>query len=63
VLLEYLMRRGEVCTREELLKQVWGYTFDPATNVLDVYVARLRQKIGGDAIQTIRNVGYAFVGA
>ena len=64
VLLEHLMRHtGEVCSREDLLEQVWGYTFDPATNVLDVYVARLRQKIGGDAIQTVRNVGYSFVGA
>jgi two-component system OmpR family response regulator len=64
VLLEYLMRRsGEVCPRTELLEQVWGYTFDPATNVLDVYVARLRNKLGGDSIQTVRNVGYAFVGA
>jgi DNA-binding response OmpR family regulator len=64
VLLEYLMRRvGEVCARPELLEQVWGYTFDPATNVLDVYVRRLRHKLGGDAIQTIRNVGYAFVGS
>jgi DNA-binding response OmpR family regulator len=64
VLLEHLMRHtGEVCSREDLLEQVWGYTFDPATNVLDVYVARLRHKIGGDAIQTVRNVGYSFVGA
>jgi DNA-binding response OmpR family regulator len=64
VLLEYLMRRnGEVCARTELLEQVWGYTFDPATNVLDVYVARLRNKLGGTSIQTVRNVGYAFVGA
>lgn len=63
VLLEYLMRRAaEVCAREELLEKVWGYTFDPATNVLDVYVARLRQKVGGSVIQTVRNVGYVFVG-
>jgi DNA-binding response OmpR family regulator len=64
VLLEYLMTRaGEVCAREELLEHVWGYTFDPTTNVLDVYVARLRHKLGsGDCIQTVRNVGYSFVG-
>jgi DNA-binding response OmpR family regulator len=63
-LLEHLMANaGEVCTRENLLEQVWGYTFDPATNVLDVYIARLRHKLGGDAIQTVRNVGYSFVGA
>jgi DNA-binding response OmpR family regulator len=65
VLLEYLMTRaGGVCSREELLENVWGYTFDPATNVLDVYVARLRHKLGAsDCIQTVRNVGYSFVGA
>jgi DNA-binding response OmpR family regulator len=64
VLLEYLMRSaGEVCARKELLEHVWGYTFDPATNVLDVCVARLRNKLGGTSIQTTRNVGYAFVGA
>jgi DNA-binding response OmpR family regulator len=64
VLLEYLMERaGDVCNREELLEHVWGYTFDPATNVLDVYVGRLRSKLGGQPIQTVRNVGYAFVAA
>jgi DNA-binding response OmpR family regulator len=64
VLLEHLMRRdGEVCSREQLLEDVWGYRFDPATNVLDVYVGRLRHKVGGGSIQTVRNVGYAFVGA
>jgi two-component system, OmpR family, response regulator len=63
VLLEHLMRKaGEVCARDALLEQVWGYTFDPATNVLDVYVGRLRGKLGGDCIQTVRNVGYTFVG-
>jgi DNA-binding response OmpR family regulator len=64
VLLEHLMRQaGRVCTRNELLEDVWGYTFDPSTNVLDVYIARLRHKLGGDSIQTVRNVGYAFVGS
>ena len=60
-LLEHLMRReGEVCTREELLAAVWGYTFDPGTNVVDVYVRRLRGKLGGDLIETVRNVGYCY---
>ena len=60
-LLEHLMRReGEVCPREELLASVWGYTFDPGTNVVDVYVRRLRGKLGDDLIETIRNVGYCF---
>ena len=53
------MRRVDrVCTRQELLSEVWGYAFDPATNVVDVYVARLRRKLRGDHIHTVRNVGY-----
>lgn len=60
-LLEHLMRNdGEVCTRSELLASVWGYTFDPGTNVVDVYIRRLRGKLGGSMIETIRNVGYCF---
>jgi two-component system, OmpR family, response regulator len=60
-LLAYLMRRaGTVCTREQLLTDVWSCPFDPGTNVVDVYVRRLRRKLGGDAIETLRNVGYAF---
>ncbi len=64
VLLEYLMRKaGEVATREELLEHVWEYPFDPGTNVIDVCVARLRHKLGVDCIETVRNVGYCFVGS
>ena len=60
VLLEYLMRHeGGVCKREEILRDVWGYTHDPGTNVVDVYVRRLRRKIGELRIETIRNVGYS----
>jgi DNA-binding response OmpR family regulator len=60
--LEHLMRReGEVCTRKTLLQDVWGYAFDPGTNIVDVYVRRLRQKLGDEKIETIRNVGYSFV--
>ena len=60
-LLDHLMRREtEVCTREEMLASVWGYTFDPGTNVVDVYVRRLRNKLGGDLIETVRNVGYCY---
>lgn len=51
-------RRGKVCTREELLADVWGIGFDPGTNVVDVYVRRLRHKLSGDLIETVRNVGY-----
>jgi DNA-binding response OmpR family regulator len=59
LLLLHLMRRaGNVCTRQELLSEVWGYSFDPDTNVVDVCVARVRHKSGADLIQTVRNVGY-----
>lgn len=59
LLLEHLIRRaGEVCTRVELLQAVWGISFDTGTNVVDVYVRRLRTKLGGDAIETVRSVGY-----
>ncbi len=59
LLLQQLMRaRGEVCTRGRLLSDVWGYSFDPGSNVVDVYVGRLRSKLGPDLIETVRNVGY-----
>jgi two-component system OmpR family response regulator len=62
VLLEHLMRRAnEVCTRIELLGDVWGYSFDPGSNVVDVCVRRLRAKLEPDLIETVRNVGYCFV--
>jgi DNA-binding response OmpR family regulator len=47
-----------VCTRQELLSEVWGYTHDPGSNVVEVYVGRLRAKLGSDLIRTVRNVGY-----
>jgi two-component system copper resistance phosphate regulon response regulator CusR len=60
-LLAYLMRRaGTVCSREQLLAGVWDCPFDPGTNVVDVYVRRLRRKLGGGTIETLRNVGYTF---
>lgn len=63
-LLEHLMRhKGEVCSRKDLLEVVWGYTFDPGTNVVDVYVRRLRQKLGSSQIETVRNVGYCLLAA
>lgn len=62
VLLSYLLdRKGEVCTRPELLDGVWDMAFDPGTNVVDVYVRRLRAKLGERNIETIRNVGYRLV--
>lgn len=62
VLLTYLLdRKGEVCSRPELLNGVWDMDFDPGTNVVDVYVRRLRTKLGDHCIETIRNVGYRLV--
>lgn len=59
-LLQHLMRsKGAVCTRAELLNEVWGMTFDPGTNVVDVTVRRLRSKVHAEIIETVRNVGYA----
>jgi two-component system copper resistance phosphate regulon response regulator CusR len=62
ILMGHLMRHaGEVCTRDELLADVWGYSFDPTSNVVDVCVRRLRSKLERGAIETVRNVGYCFV--
>ncbi len=63
-LLEYLMRHsGQVVTRTMMLENVWGYHFDPQTNVIDVHISRLRQKIDRDfdkpLVHTIRGVGYS----
>lgn len=62
-LLEYLMHHaGDVVTRTMLLENIWKYHFDPQTNVVDVHVSRLRQKIDKDfersLLQTIRGIGY-----
>jgi DNA-binding response OmpR family regulator len=64
-LLSYLMRnRGHVLSREQILRAVWGYEYDPGTNVVDVYVGYLRRKLrAGEVtapIVTIRSVGYRF---
>jgi DNA-binding response OmpR family regulator len=62
-LLEFLMRSpGRVCGRMSILEKVWDYDFDPGTNLVDVYVRRLREKIDagvdGKLIHTVRGVGY-----
>ncbi len=62
-LLEYLMRHaGQVVTRTMMLEGVWDYHFDPQTNVIDVHVSRLRQKVDKPfdvaVIQTVRSIGY-----
>ncbi len=62
MLVKRLMDRpGVVCSREDLLHEVWGMDFDPGSNVVDVAVRRLRLKLGTSHIETIRNVGYALV--
>ena len=58
-LLETFLRHpGQVLSREQLLSRVWGYDFDPGSNVVDVYVRYLRQKIGADRVVTVRGMGY-----
>jgi DNA-binding response OmpR family regulator len=59
-LLHHLLQRsGEVVSRERLLSAVWGYHFDPGSNVVEVCVRRLRRKLGPDApIETVRHAGY-----
>ena len=70
-LIEYLMRSpGRVFTRTQILEHVWGYDFDPSTNVVDVCIQRIRKKIGGaganegdeggSPIESVRGVGYRF---
>jgi two-component system copper resistance phosphate regulon response regulator CusR len=59
LLLGELMRdAGRTISKERLLSAVWGYHFDPGSNVVDVYVRRLRTKLGAGAITTVRGVGY-----
>jgi DNA-binding response OmpR family regulator len=64
-LLAYLIgHRGRVLSREQILRAVWGYEYDPGTNVVDVYIGYLRRKLRGPAgrppIATVRSVGYRF---
>lgn len=58
-LLELFLRHaGQVLSREQILSHVWGYDFDPGSNVVDVYVRALRRKIGSQRIETVRGMGY-----
>jgi DNA-binding response OmpR family regulator len=58
LLRELMQNAGETVSKERLLANVWGYNFDPGSNVVDVYVRRLRAKLGAEAITTIRGEGY-----
>jgi DNA-binding response OmpR family regulator len=58
-MLETFMRHpDQVLSREQLLSQVWGYDFDPGSNVVEVYVRALRKKLGDEVIETVRGMGY-----
>jgi len=54
----FLRHPGQVLSREQLLSHVWGYDYDPGSNVVDVYVGYLRRKLGREHIQTVRGMGY-----
>jgi two-component system, OmpR family, copper resistance phosphate regulon response regulator CusR len=57
----FLSHPGHVLSREQLLSHVWGYDYDPGSNVVEVYVRYLRNKIGPERIRTIRGAGYRLV--
>jgi two-component system copper resistance phosphate regulon response regulator CusR len=54
----FFQHPGQVLSREQLLNDVWGYDFDPGSNILDVYVGYLRKKIGKERIINVRGMGY-----
>jgi DNA-binding response OmpR family regulator len=59
----FLQHPDQVLSREQLLSHVWGYDFDPGSNVVEVYVRALRKKVGNDTIETVRGMGYRLRGA
>ncbi|MGJ7909068.1 response regulator transcription factor [Actinopolyspora sp. H202] len=54
----FLRHPGQVLSREQILSHVWGYDFDPGSNIVDVYVRALRRKVGAERIGTVRGMGY-----
>jgi DNA-binding response OmpR family regulator len=56
----FLQHPDQVLTREQLLSHVWGYDYDPGSNVVDVYVGYLRRKLGSRRFETVRGVGYRY---
>jgi len=56
----FLRHPGQVLSREQLLSHVWGYEFDPGSNIVDVYVGYLRKKLGASLITTVRGMGYRY---
>lgn len=56
---EFFFRHpGQVLSREQILSHVWGYDFDPGSNIVDVYVGYLRKKLGKERIRSVRGMGY-----
>ncbi|HET7415052.1 MAG TPA: response regulator transcription factor [Arthrobacter sp.] len=57
----FLRNPGQVLSREQLLSRVWGYDFDPGSNVVDVYIRYLRNKLGAEHFVTVRGMGYRLI--
>lgn len=57
----FLRHPGQALSREQLLSRVWGYDFDPGSNIVDVYVGYLRGKLGSERFETVRGIGYRLV--
>ena len=61
LLAAFVRHQGQLLSRAQLLQLVWDIDFDPGSNVVEVFVAALRRKLGADAIETVRGFGYRFV--
>jgi DNA-binding response OmpR family regulator len=61
ILAEVFLRHPmQVLSREQLLNRIWGYDYDPGSNIVDVYIGHLRKKFGSARIETVRGIGYRF---
>jgi DNA-binding response OmpR family regulator len=61
LLTAFVRHPGQVLSRSQLLETVWNVDFDPGSNIVEVYVAALRRKLGASFIETVRGLGYRFV--